>query len=99
MKVVTGSSGTRLEFSINLNKPPTISGWVIVAQFHAHPLTLKELKPSGPWPRGPSPDDESLAVKYQVPVFVVDAADVYLIGRVSGRRDLGGNPGYPRDRP
>jgi hypothetical protein len=94
------AGGGTLEFSITIPTPPTMPGFVIVAQFHAHPLTLKELKPLGRWPRGPSdPDDLRLGIRYGVPCFVVDAADIYLYGRVAGRKRLDGNPGYPRDRP
>ena len=74
-------TGAKGYYEIDLNHPKLIPGYVVVGTYHAHPLTLDQLKPLGKWPRGPSaPDDIIQARKQGVPGFVIDPSGVYPYG-------------------
>jgi hypothetical protein len=63
-----------------LNHPKLLPGYVVVGTYHAHPLTLDELKPLGKWPRGASGPDLNRAREQGVPGFVIDPGGIYPYG-------------------
>jgi hypothetical protein len=84
-------------FEIDLNEPPTLPGWVVVASFHSHPITAADFRQKKARPGPTIPEDYTEARKQGVPGFVVDAAGVHVYGP-ERRRRLDDGLGFPRWR-
>lgn len=93
---VTGSVTVRRALpggrrSIDLDTPPVVTGWYLVATYHTHPNLIAD----GGEPE-PSPIDHKWAHDTGVPWFVVTEIGVFVAGpnrRVGG---LAGPEGYPQ---
>jgi hypothetical protein len=76
--------------SINLSKPPTLAGSVVVGKFHTHPQPAAE-----GWFTGPSADDQRTDALHGVPDLIRAEDGVHVSGPQSRRGGLAGGPGYP----
>lgn len=74
---------------INLNSPPTVSGSVVVGDFHTHPNPTSE-----GWEPGPSGADTRLENARGVP-GIIRADDGLHVYGPNSRASLSGNPGFP----
>lgn len=94
LKTATGEilverAGSGLQAELSLDKPPEISGAVVVGVFHTHPNPTSE-----GWHGGPSEADRRADERDGVP-DLIRADDGIHVSGPEGRRGLGGGAGYP----
>ena len=76
--------------SLNLSRPPEVSGSVVVAKFHTHPNPTSE-----GWDPGPSPADARVDALHGVPDLIRADDGDHVSGPDSRRGGLGGGAGFP----
>jgi hypothetical protein len=74
----------------DLNTPPVVQGFVVVATFHTHPNPSAE-----GWEPGPSAADTYSALLFGVPCLIRADDGIHTTGPASRRGGLAGGPGYP----
>lgn len=80
--------GTNAE--IDLDSPPLVPGYVVVATFHTHPNPSAE-----GWVAGPSEDDIQFAHEVGVPFLIRADNGCHVAGPNARRGGMNGNPGFP----
>jgi hypothetical protein len=75
---------------LNLDKPPVVSGSIVVGVFHTHPNPS-----SDGWDPGPSEADRRADERDGVPDLIRANNGVHFSGPQSRRGGLAGGPGFP----
>jgi hypothetical protein len=75
---------------LNLDRPPVVSGSVIVGVFHTHPNPSSE-----GWEPGPSESDRRADERDGVPDLIRADNGIHFSGPASRRGGLSGGPGFP----
>ncbi len=76
--------------SLDLNTPPELEGYFVVATFHTHPNPASE-----GWDTGPSLADTESAHILGVPCIIRAEDGIHSTGPTARRGGLTGNPGFP----
>ena len=76
--------------SIDLSRPPILSGFIVVGKFHTHPNPSAE-----GWVPGPSRRDRQVDALHGVPDLILADDGVHSSGPDSRRGGLAGGPGFP----
>src|SRR5262249_38043520 len=76
--------------TLNLTKPPGVSGSMVVATFHTHPHPKAE-----EWETSPSTSDRISAFNLGVPCIIRAEDGVHTTGPASRRGGMAGDPGFP----
>jgi len=77
--------------AIDLNRPPSVRGHVVVAKFHTHPNPTNE-----DWEPGRSPSDERNAIRHGVPSIIRADDGIHVTGPQTRRGGLRVQPGFPQ---
>jgi hypothetical protein len=75
---------------VDLSRPPTTEGWVVVGKFHTHPNPTAE-----GWAPGPSDSDRRVDAMHGVPDLIRADNAICFSGPDRRRGAIVGSPGYP----